>query len=265
MTERLSRPDRAQILRDDEPWVGKPFTLGAIGRALQANARHLALMLGDTGVPRRASDAAAFASRLLDATLTSEVKAPAACGKACSHCCRTLVTATIPEILRLARAVKGRKETTARVLEAAAKSKGLAQSAPNSARIPCPILEENLCSQYAARPMVCRALMSGSLAACVRVFEEDRLEAIPFVAPSVDVRASVLMVLQAALRLAGLEHRHYELTQGLALALTVDDAEARWLAGEPVFAGVEIDQADLRPSRLTEMVERLVAAIRPSL
>lgn len=265
MTERLSRAERRQILKDDEPWVGKPLAAAFMGRALQANTRHLALMLSDTSARRRASDAAAFASRLLDATLASEVKTPAACGKTCSRCCRTLITATIPEILRLARGLKGQKEMTARVLAAAAKSKEIPQSAPNSARIVCPILEENLCSQYAVRPMVCRSLLSASLAACVRIFEEDQPEAIPFVAPSVDVRASVLLVLQAALQLAGLDHRHYELTQGLAVALTVEDAEARWLAGEPVFASIEVDQADMRPSRVSEMAGRLAAAIQPSL
>lgn len=265
MVPRLSRPERRQILKDDAPWVGKPLTIAAIGRALQANTRHLALLLRDTRVRDRASQSAAFAAQLLDSTLSSQVKAPTACGKGCSHCCRTLITATIPEILRLARAVKGRREVVARVLDAAAMSKSLPQSAPNSARSVCPLLEESLCSQYMARPLVCRSLLSGSLAACIRIFAEDKFEAIPFVAPSVEIRAYVVLMLQSALRLAGLSHRHYELTQGLAVALTENDAEARWLSGEPVFEGVEVDQADTRGSRVSGMAEQLVVAIQPSL
>lgn len=148
---------------------------------------------------------------------------------------------------------------------AAHHTRNLLQPAPNSARAVCPVLDDSLCSQYAARPLVCRSLLSGSLAACVRIFAEDASEAIPHVTPSVEVRAYVLLMLQAGLRLAGLPHQHYELTQGLAVALTQDDAEARWLAGEPVFAGVEIDEADARSSRVSVMVERLVAAIQPSL
>lgn len=265
MTERLSRSARRQILKDDEPWVGKPLVLTAIGRALQANTRHLALMLRDTRARDRASQAAAFAAQLLDVTLNAQVKEPVACGKGCSHCCGTLITATIPEILRLARDIKGEKDIVKRVLDAAAMAKGLPQSAPNSARIVCPILEERLCARYVARPLVCRSLLSGSLAACIRIFEEDRPEGIPLVVPSAEIRAYVLLMLQAALRLAGLPHRHYELIQGLAAALSRDDAEARWLAGEPVFDGVEIDQADARASRVSAMAEQLVAAIQPSL
>ena len=265
MNHRLSRAERRQILKDDEPWVGKPLAIGAIDRALQANTRHLALMLRDTRQRHRASQAAAFALQLLDMTLSAQIKQPAACAKGCSHCCRTLITATVPEILRLARAIKSEKEVVKRVLDAAARSKGIPQSAPNSTRVVCPILEESLCSQYAVRPMVCRSLLSGSLAACVWIFEEDAPEAIPFVPPSADIRAYVLLMLQAALRLAGLPYQHYELSKGLAAALTQDDAEARWLAGAPVFTGVEIDQADTRPSRVSAMAEQLAAAIQPSL
>lgn len=264
MNERLSRAHRRQILKDDAPWVGRPLTPGAPDRALQANTRHLALMLRDTRERDRASQAAAFASQLLDTTL-AQIKEPAACCKGCSHCCRTLITATIPEILRLARAIKGEDRIVKRALAAAEHTGKLSHPAPNSARAVCPVLEDGLCSHYAARPLVCRALLSGSLAACLRIFVDDKPEAIPHVAPSVEARAYVLLMLQAALRLAGLPHRHYELTQGLAVALTQDDAEARWLAGAPVFAAVEVDEADARSSRVAVMVERLVAAIQPSL
>ena len=34
------------------------------------------------------------------------------------------------------------------------------------------------------------------------------------------------------------------LSDALAVALTAPDAEARWLAGEPVFAGLPLDQAE---------------------
>ncbi len=45
-------------------------------------------------------------------------------------------------------------------------------------------------------------------------------------------------MLRAALIAADLPYRHYELTQALEVALTEPDAEARWLAGEPIFAAV---------------------------
>ena len=265
MTERLSRADRRQIEKDDAPWVGKPLSVDAVDRALQANTRHLVQMLRDSRTPRRASRAAAFAAQLLDVTIVAHVKEPVACGKGCHHCCRTLVTATIPEILRLARAIKAQQHVVERVRDAAVRTKAIPHTAPNTARVPCPILDAQLCSQYAVRPLVCRSLLSGSLEACVRIFGQDSGEDVPYVPPSLEIRATVVLMLQAALRLAGLPHQHYELTQGLAAALHHEDAESRWLAGEPVFAGVDVDRADTRSSRVSEMVERLVAAIHPTL
>ncbi|MBX7199993.1 MAG: YkgJ family cysteine cluster protein, partial [Rhodospirillaceae bacterium] len=193
------------------------------------------------------------------------VNQPAACGRGCHHCCRTLVTATAPEILRLARAVKARPDIAARIPAAAARARTTAATAPHTTRQFCPILDAEICSLYEARPLACRSLLSQSRDVCIRVFNQDRAEAIPFVRPSREIRDTVILMLQASLRLAALPYQQYELIQGLAAALSQDDAEGRWLAGEPVFAGVETDPDHTRAAQVSQMVERLAASLAPTL
>lgn len=263
MTQRLSHAERRQIAKNDAPWVGKPIALDTANRAFAANIRRMASILRDRDAPRRASRAAEVAAGLLDLTAKTHVTQPAACGRGCHYCCRTLVTATAPEILRLAATVRARPEIAARVQAAAAQ--GIPSNARHTARQPCPVLDAQICSLYESRPLVCRSLLSLSLDACLRIFEQDVAEAVPYVPPSMEIRAYIILMLQAALRLAGLPYQQYELIQGLAAALRYDDAEARWLAGEPVFAGVETDQVQTRASEVSEMVERLAASLAPTL
>ena len=81
----------AKIVADDRPIVGKPLNLSEnCVPALQANARHMALMLLDDPSPERASEVAAFAEALIDTTIAAGITAPLACGKGCAHCCATL-------------------------------------------------------------------------------------------------------------------------------------------------------------------------------
>ena len=82
MQERLDAGVRRQILSEDEAWIGKPLDIsGATPRAIQANVRHMALMLLDTAAKDRASRAAAFAEQLIDVTMAQHVTQPVACGK----------------------------------------------------------------------------------------------------------------------------------------------------------------------------------------
>ena len=265
MNQRLTPAERRQIEKNDRPWVGKPIAIDAVDRAFAANTRHMASILRDVRTPRRASRAAEVAARILDITAKSHVKQPAACGRGCHYCCRTLVTATAPEILRLAQAVKARPDIAARIQPAAVQARATPVTTPHTARQPCPVLDAEICSLYEARPLVCRSLLSQSLDACIRIFVQDRAEPVPYVRPSMEIRDAIILMLQASLRLAGLPYHQYELIQGLAAALSHDDAEARWLAGEPIFAGVETDPVHTRASRVSEMVEGLAAALAPTL
>lgn len=266
MQERFDRAKRRQLLREDEAFIGKPLPMapGAV-RAVRANTRHVVLMLRDTARAKRASAAAAFCGDILDATLAVKTQGPVACTKGCYHCCKTYVGVTIPEIFRVADAVRADAAKTARVHEAAAASKPLSQTAREINRVVCPILEHKACSVYAPRPIVCRAVLSSSLPACLRIFEGNSGEMLPFAGNTTDIRAYVTIMLQAALQLAGLPWMHYEMNQALAIALGHRDAEERWLAGDPLFEQVPPDIFDKNGGPLTEMTNALVANLAPTL
>lgn len=264
--ERLSPDIRAALLREDAGLIGKPFALtGNNARAIQANARHLGLMLRDTAIADRARRAAAFAEQLLDATSQAHVTGLVECARGCDHCCKTYVSATIPEILHLAHAVRGQNAKTARVNALAAQSRAMPQLDREAARLACPILEDHACSEYLARPMVCRAVLSKSLATCLKIFQQNLNAPFQPADHSGTVRMFCVIILRAGLILSGLPHQHFEMNHALAIALEDENAEARWLAGEPVFAAVAADIADVQPSPLSKLVDGMVAALRPTL
>ena len=264
MQERLDRTKRRQLLKEDQAWIGKAVDLSNI-RTVQANTRHLTLMLMDTGIKRRASKAAAFASQLLDTTMARQNPAPVACSKGCYYCCKTYVSVTIPETLRLAQSLRKQPEKSARVGEAAAAAALIPQVEREVRRVVCPILQDNVCSEYLTRPVVCRAVLSKSLDTCLRIFEQNSGEPFPFTDATTDIRVYIVAILQASLMMSGLSPLHYEMNQALAVALAHEDAEERWLAGETLFASVPVDEADIKPSGLSAMTHALIDNVRPTL
>jgi hypothetical protein len=263
--ERLSEAHRRLVLKHDEQFIGKPFALATLPLALQANARHVANILLDKTVAHRAAKAATYAEQLIDATLASQIAGPIACAKGCHYCCHTFVSATIPEIFRVAQAVRAKPAKVARVAAAAVRANAIPQSRREADRIDCPILEDGACSEYLDRPVVCRSVLSKSLDVCVRVLTQNSSEPFAHADHSVDSRLYVAIVMQAALILSGLPHKHYDFIQGLAIALATPDAEERWLAGEPVFESVAIDTGDAGPSKLSGLVRKVVEVVEPTL
>lgn len=264
--ERLDISIRQNLLKDDEQFIGKPFELaGNNARAVQANARHMALILLDRQIKDRASRMAAFAEELLDASLAQHITQPVACARGCSHCCTTYVSTSLPEVFRLAQAVRGKGMTHARVIAAAARAKAMPQLQREIDRVICPILDNHACSEYAHRPVVCRAVLSTSLAVCERIFMKGSSEA--FTAPPslAGLRSYMVIMMRAAMVLAGLPYRNYEMTHALQIALARADTEERWLAGEPIFADVAIDRLDEEVSPLTKIVNGLADAVRPTI
>lgn len=266
MTERLDASIRRQLLIDDQHIIGRGFAMdGDAARVVQANTRHLAIMLLDTAAGDRASRAAAFAADLMEASVAHHLKEPVACARGCSHCCTTYVSTSLPEVFRLARAVRGKSGATQRINTAAARAKAMPQLQREVTRVICPILADHACSEYEARPLVCRAVLSTSLEACVRIFTQGSTET--FTAPQSlgALRSYMVVILRAALVIAGLPHRNYELTHALEIALADEQSEERWLAGEPIFAPVAVDRLDVADSPLTKIVDGLAGAVRPTI
>lgn len=259
--DRLDRTARRRLLKEDEAWIGKPLGANPPRRAAEAHVRHLALMLRDTNVAHRAIQASAYAATLFDATMAQEKKGPTACAKGCFHCCTKLVMVTLPDIFRLADTVRGNSGKVGEVLAAAGLARAITQGQTPRESLPCPVLTDQACSAYAVRPIPCRFLLSQSLDACVRIFGEDSKEAFPYTDGTVMVRQRMDQIVQAALILSGLPPYHYELIQSLAAALKTDDAETRWLAGEPIFAGIAVNAKDAAAGGLAA-AEQLAEGLR---
>ena len=264
--QRLDESIRQQVLMDDQSIIGRAFPLsGENARAVQANTRHMALILRDGASKDRASRAAAFAEMLMDVSIGQHLKEQPACARGCFHCCTTYVSTSVPEIFRLAREIRGRTATIAGVVAAATRAKAMPQLQREVNRVPCPILDDNACSAYAARPLVCRAVLSTSLESCLRIFQQGAAE--PFSAPPSlgALRSYLLIMLRAALVLNNLPYRNYELTHALEIALASDDSEDRWLAGEDIFKDVAVDRLDQEDSPLTKIVAGLAGAVGPTI
>ena len=108
-----------------------------------------------------------------------------------------------------------------------------------ASRLPCAFLFESACSVYEDRPLTCRAYASSSLEACLQVYNGTWVD---IGQPEVNQRSKIIVLAgaKAAMAEAGYDARGYEL--GHALQIAIDpQAETRWLAGEPVFAGVAGD------------------------
>ena len=260
---RLDAATRQKFVDADAALVGRPMNLAEnCVPALQANARHMALMLLDGPSPDRASQVAAFAESLIDASIAAGIAEPIACGKGCAHCCTTFVSCTFPEVFRLAQGVRGRAAAEGRVRAAAVRARSMDQYRREIDRVSCPILEDSACSAYVQRPVVCRAVLSVSLPRCLEIFRDGRRADFLYPMGAETIRGYVVMMMRAALIAAGMPHQNYEMTHALEIVLGDETAEARWLAGEPVFAGVAIDRAELGSNHFSELATALASVVR---
>ena len=110
-------------------------------------------------------------------------------------------------------------------------------------KIPCALLEANMCSVYSARPAACRGFVSTSVKACERGFNGENTE-INTPAVWTDLRSAHRQAMWAALAASELPTECYEFHHALRIALETPDAESRWLKGEDLFAGVAREKFD---------------------
>ena len=184
----------------------------------------------------------------LVAALARDPRCLPVCAPGCAFCCHLSVFAAVPEILHLAEHLRGALSApdlaalSARVAAAAAAIAELSQEGRARAKRACPLLDEatGRCGVYAARPLACRAYNSCDAGVCERAYANalTRWE-MPVNLFQLTVSRNVRTGLMAAVFAAGLNPGPYELACGLSVALEVPDAEARWLAGEPIFAAAE--------------------------
>src|SRR5262249_7444312 len=104
-----------------------------------------------------------------------------ACGAGCSHCCSLHVGASVPEIALLAGWLRESlsedemRDLLERIAAVDAITRGLDTMSRARTKISCPLLVNNECSVYDARPLGCRGWNSDSAAACERSRQEPGL------------------------------------------------------------------------------------------
>jgi Putative zinc- or iron-chelating domain len=218
--------------------------------ALVALTRLLVDTLGGTS-PTRGSDTAVRAHELFDLSLATNPppRAPA-CRKGCGYCCRVYVSATAPEIFVIVRAMQTLPQAHFAQMRARIRDAAVATARDWSRDVfftyQCPLLEDNACSLHPARPDACRGISSYSAEACaasIAGLALGRDEAVPKVDEHGFLRGLHAHALWAALQASGLAFTTYSMNQALDRALDTPDAEARWLAGEDIFAGMPQDSS----------------------
>lgn len=238
----MNRAERRRQLKEDERLVQNGLSFTQVdGWEVIALMRALRDRLGQA---RNAGRIAPLMRFLHDNFGKSARRIPAAlsaCARGCSHCCHMWTALRAPEALFIAAAMPG--ELRAAVDTAHAETVALSYEERLRLVRPCPLLQDDACSLYEARPIGCRTAASTDAAVCARAYRLLSDEDIPQPLIFLNQRAGYALALAGALRHAGHPAGAYELNGALHAALARPDAEAAWLRGEDVFAGVALDPA----------------------
>lgn len=205
---------------------------------MAAHLRHVVRLLQSSKSPSPNSDAVMHVAALLDRTVPASAHKILACGRGCSHCCTQMVALTAPEAFLVAARVRKNARVVAAINEVHNKTRELTLEQRLRSGIMCALLDEKVCSIYPARPLGCHGFVSVNLDACIAAFVNGAPPDIPMPSEYATVLYACRMLLMAALRLLRLNDSSYEMNAALAAILSQENAEARWLAGENVFAGV---------------------------
>ena len=263
MNSRLSRPERRALQRQDEGFLSQPLHLGSDPRSIAAHIRHVVHALRSPTAKSPSADAVAHLLALHDRTVPKQAEKLLACRKGCSHCCSQMVVITAPEAFYVAAQIRAKPGMAAAVEEVARTTASLTLEQRLGRNIFCPMLTDAICSIYAARPLGCRGFVSTDLEACLAAFVRGEAPSIPMPNDSISVLYACRMLLLAGLRLAGLKDGVYEMNSAVAVALRATDAEAKWLAGEDLFAGLQA--APPPPPQFETSIRQMVAYVAPTL
>jgi Fe-S-cluster containining protein len=228
------------------PAPGQPN--GAIAVAQQAEREAVIGLLAGERTPAHARQVAQhagwFASQLVDQLAdTSAV----ACRAGCAWCCSLFVSATAPEILLIADYLRA-SCSAAQLAELrerlAQREQLLAGSSPqqrSAARRPCVLLVDGSCSVYPVRPLACGSWTSTNAKRCEESWRRHWATTITANQLQLWLYGGVMLGLREGLAACELPAEQLDLTVALRIALDTPDADARWLAGEPIFAPAQVE------------------------
>jgi hypothetical protein len=168
----MNRADRRRQAKDDEkalrgginPESTDPHPTAAMARTLSTLFER-AIKRGNIDPP------ITYLHSKIDSTLKGLSDVPIACKKGCSHCCYIWVSASAPEVLFISKIIRAKgKAVIERVKEAHIATKDYSFDNRDEHPYPCPLLEDNVCSIYSARPSACRLAASADAELCARSY-----------------------------------------------------------------------------------------------
>jgi len=221
---------------------------------------------------RSVASAARLGKAAMDSTSTLVggllARAPAgsvACQSGCAHCCYQSVGVTPPEAMAIAlhlretRSAEDLARVRSKVGTFAERVRGLSSDQRVSPSLPCPLLEGEQCSIYEVRPLSCRGVNSLDAETCRQNLHdpEARAASVAGKAPGHLLIAPIraFNAISAGLQLAlaerfGLDMRPLDLAFALELLLADENAQERWLAGQPALTSALGGDAGQDPGRL---------------
>jgi len=145
------------------------------------------------------------------------------CKKGCGYCCHQPVFANSYEIEYLGNYIREnftesqQQEILKRAKEKTNKTGHLSKKELQNFKFPCPLLRNNICIAYPARPLACRIYLSTQLSSCIHFFEDPKDEKEYPQLLDFPLRTGRLMNqgLYQALKENGISAHEYKLEEGL--------------------------------------------------
>lgn len=258
MITRHSRAEREALERQDARHVCLPLPASPGFDVVLAHARHTARLLKDRQATSPSSRAVSHINALFEDSIPEAIKKTPVCRQGCAHCCYQPVIVYAPELFFLAAHI-GRREGMAEKLLTSAPDQRPAMG------LPCPLLENEACSVYAARPLGCHAFASLDVNDCLSTFRYLKDFSVRSPPAYNGLRNLCRMILKAAAQAAGLSTHAYELNRSaLVTILAQDNAEKRWLRGEDVLAELAIVPS-ATPPEIAANIDQIAARVAPAL
>jgi Fe-S-cluster containining protein len=162
------RPD---LVEDATSWEGKVLKAQAVSTAaiiIEGRTEEKTLEL--------AQNAFEWLDRLTE-NFYAEFTPQLDCKEGCSYCCSVPVDVSAPEVFAIVDCLKATKSVDDihalrhRIDEYLNRHSDMSPKERRRARVACPLLENNECSIYRARPLACRGWNSYDVERCRRDFE----------------------------------------------------------------------------------------------
>lgn len=241
----MSRAERRRQIKEDEKIVARGLdVVGRSGAEVVALMRVLHARVRDCQKIGAVAPLMDFLQANIEQAALRVSHVKVACAQGCAHCCNRWVSVLAPEVIHVVNGFGPRRTAAEASVQAAlAATRGKDYAARGRVAAPCPLLQDASCSVYRRRPLTCRTAASLDAQACDRVYTQMLGGDISFPGVYGRMRLGYSLALAGALRHAGLSHNPCEYNEALERVMGVPQSEARWLAGEDIFAGLPQDPA----------------------